>query len=112
NPRLNRGGLTLEGLDVEHVTQAAEVWEKVIQKLRTGAMPPPGAPRPERPAYDNLATWLETELDRAAAARPNPGRPVVHRLNRVEYTNAIRDLLALDVDGRTLLPTDESGYGF
>ncbi|MBI4464008.1 MAG: DUF1592 domain-containing protein [Acidobacteria bacterium] len=69
-------------------------------------------PRPDKATYDSFATYLETELDRAATAHPNPGRPAIHRLNRAEYTNAIRDLLAVDIDGRSLLPTDDSGYGF
>ena len=112
NQQLRTGGLLLDQVDVEHVGEAAEVWERVVRKLRAGQMPPPGRPRPERAAYDGFATWLATELDRAAAARPNPGRPVVRRLNRLEYTNAIRELLALEIDGRALLPTDESGYGF
>jgi hypothetical protein len=75
-------------------------------------MPPAGLPRPDAASYDKLAASLETALDAAAAARPNPGRSVLHRLNRAEYTNAIRDLLALDIDGRSLLPADDSGYGF
>ena len=112
NERLRTGGLQLDRIDVGHVGAAAEVWEKVVRKLRAGQMPPPGRPRPAQAAYDGLASWLEAELDRAADARPNPGRPVVRRLNRLEYTNAVRDLLALEVDGRALLPTDESGYGF
>ena len=110
--RLRTGGLQLDRVDVGHVGEAAEIWEKVVRKLRAGQMPPAGRPRPAQAAYDGLAAWLETELDRAADARPNPGRPVVRRLNRLEYSNAIRDLLALEVDGRALLPTDESGYGF
>ena len=75
-------------------------------------MPPAGLPRPEPASYDRLAAWLESQLDAAFAAAPNPGRPVVHRLNRAEYTNAIRDLLGLEIDGRDLLPPDDSGYGF
>ena len=110
--RLRTGGLQLDRVDVGHVGEAAEIWEKVVRKLRAGQMPPAGRPRPVQAAYDGLAAWLETELDRAADARPNPGRPVVRRLNRLEYANAIRDLLALEVDSRALLPTDESGYGF
>ena len=72
-------------------------------------MPPPGMPRPDAQAYDELAAWLETSLDSVAMAEPNPGRPVVHRLNRAEYTNAVRDLLSLDIDGRDYLPADDSG---
>ena len=112
NERRKVAGLLLDKADLEHVSADAEVWEKVVRKLRAGAMPPPGAQRPEQAASDGFAAWLETTLDRAAAASPNPGRPAVHRLNRAEYTNAIRDLLAVDVDGRSLLPTDEAGYGF
>ena len=112
NEELKTAGLMLDRLDVERVGEGAETWEKVVRKLRSRAMPPAGRPRPDKTSYDRFGTWLETELDRAAEARPNPGRPVVRRLNRLEYTNTIRDLLALEVDGRALLPTDESGYGF
>ncbi len=102
----------LDELDVERIGEGTEIWEKVVRKIRSGAMPPAGAARPDKATYESFAGWLETALDRAADVRPNPGRPVVRRLNRLEYTNAIRDLLALEVDGRALLPTDESGYGF
>jgi hypothetical protein len=112
NERLRTANLSLDKADVENPSAGAEVWEKVVRKLRTRAMPPAGAPRPEESSYDSLATYLETSLDRAAAARPNPGRPAVHRLNRAEYTNAIHDLLALDLDSASLLPGDDSGYGF
>ena len=90
----------------------AEAWEKVVKKLRAGTMPPQGAPRPDEATQAALVTWLETTIDRASAARPNPGRPALHRLNRAEYQNAIRDLLALDVDAAALLPPDDSSYGF
>jgi mono/diheme cytochrome c family protein len=112
NQRLKTAGLALDQVDVARVGDTAEVWEKVVRKVRSGAMPPAAAPRPDKAAHDAFLAWLEAELDRAADAEPNPGRPVVRRLNRLEYTNAIRDLLALEVDGRALLPTDESGYGF
>jgi uncharacterized protein DUF1592/uncharacterized protein DUF1588/uncharacterized protein DUF1587/uncharacterized protein DUF1585/uncharacterized protein DUF1595 len=112
NERLKTAGLMLDTLNLDRLSEAPDVWEKVVRKLRTQAMPPAGLPRPDKRTYDTFATWLETELDRAAATTPNPGRPVVHRLNRAEYTNAIRDLLGLDVDGRTLLPADDSAYGF
>src|SRR5262249_39655197 len=106
-------GLMLDHADVRNVSGNAEVWEKVVRKLRTGAMPPAGLPRPDKATYGSLATYLETELDRHASANPNPGRPAtVHRLNRAEYTNAIRDLLGIEIDGRALLPPDDSGYGF
>ena len=106
------GGLALDHLDVSDVPAGAEIWEKVVIKLRAGMMPPAGRPRPAREVTDGLVSWLETTLDRAAAVNPDPGRPLVHRLNRVEYANAIRDLLALDVDSATLLPIDDSSYGF
>ena len=105
-------GLSLAALDTNRVGESAEAWEKVVAKLRSRAMPPAGLPRPDAGSYDRLAASLEAVLDAAAAARPNPGRSVLHRLNRAEYTNAIRDLLALDIDGRSLLPADDSGYGF
>jgi hypothetical protein len=102
----------LDKQDLENVPAGAEVWEKVIRKLRTRAMPPAGAPRPDEAAYDAVAQYLETTLDRVAEARPNPGRPAVHRLNRTEYTNAVRDLIALEIDADSLLPGDDSSYGF
>ena len=77
---------------------APKTWEKVVRKLRSGDMPPPGRRRPDKPTLDAFATWLETELDREAAAHPNPGRPADHRLNQFEYGNAVRDLLALEID--------------
>src|SRR5438105_2029581 len=112
NEQLHTAGLVLSKMDVANVPAGAEVWEKVIGKLRTGAMPPAGMPRPEKATYDAFATYLETELDGAAAAKPNPGRVAVHRLNRAEYTNAVRDLLATEIDVQSLLPVDDSGYGF
>ena len=112
--RLRTAGLSLEALDAVHVADGAEVWEEVIRKLRSGAMPPPGRPRPERAVVEDVLAWLETELDRAAARDPNPGRTdSVHRLNRAEYQNAVRDLLALDVDVTSLLPADSADeHGF
>jgi cytochrome c5 len=107
NEKLKTAGLMLDQIDVERVGDQAEAWEKVARKLRTQEMPPPGRPRPDQATYGRVATWVETALDEAAAARPNPGRVPVHRLNRNEYTNAIRDLLALDLDGRSLLSADE-----
>ena len=90
----------------------AQTWERVLRKVRSGEMPPPGLPRPEPAESAALTAWIEAELDRAAAAKPNPGRPAIHRLNRAEYSNAIRDLLALDIDPGSSLPADDSGYGF
>ena len=97
---------------VGHNLNEIGVWEKVVLKLRAREMPPPEMPRPDSQAYDRLAAWLETSLDDAAAVNPNPGQPVIRRLNRAEYTNAVRDLLALEIDGREYLPADDSGYGF
>ena len=112
NEKLSTAGLAFQALDVARPSAHAEKWELVIRKLRTGTMPPPGLPRPDQATYDAVASWLETEIDRAAAARPNPGRSnTVHRLNRTEYNNAIRDLFALDMDVRPLLPGDETADG-
>ena len=113
NQRLQTGGLALDNIDVSKVAEDAEVWEKVVRKLRGGLMPPAGRPRPEKAAYDGFAAWLETEVDTAAAIDPNPGRTeAVHRLNRRQYHNVIRDLLALDIDVIDLLPADDTSYGF
>ena len=112
NERLRTAGLTLDTADIDAVSRNAEVWEKVVRKLRASAMPPAGMPRPEPAAYDAFATYLETELDRAAEANPDPGETGSQRLNRTEYVNAIRDLLAVEVDGESLLPADDSRYGF
>ena len=82
-------------------------------QLRSRAMPPSSMPRPDNATYDAVATWLETELDRAAVARPNPGRPAdLHRLNRTEYANAVRDLLGVEIDAASMLPPDAQAYGF
>ena len=110
--RLKAGDLSFEGLAVESAAAHADSWERVVRKLRIGAMPPQGARRPDQPVLDGLATWLEDTLDRAAAERPNPGRPALHRLNRTEYANAVRDLLGLDVDVSSLLPPDNAAFGF
>jgi hypothetical protein len=100
-------------MDVEHVGTDQEGWEKVVRKLRAGTMPPVGRSRPDRATQNGFIAWLETALDRAATARPNPGRPAIHRLNRTEYGNAIRDLLSLEIDGRALLPADDTDeHGF
>src|SRR5436190_17933622 len=112
NQRLKTAGLALDALDFDHVSANAEIWEKVIGKLRAGSMPPPGRPRPDAATARALAISLEQEIDRAWAVHPNPGRIVaVHRLNRAEYNNAIRDLLALDIDVKPLLPGDETADG-
>jgi len=108
----NAGGMSLEKLDFDKVGQDAAVWERVVRKVRTGMMPPSGQPRPSRANLDSFATELETRLDKAAAASPNVGSPVLHRLNRTEYANVIRDLLGIDVDVSTMLPSDDSNEGF
>jgi Protein of unknown function (DUF1592)/Protein of unknown function (DUF1588)/Protein of unknown function (DUF1587)/Protein of unknown function (DUF1585)/Protein of unknown function (DUF1595)/Planctomycete cytochrome C len=111
--RVKTAGLSLQSLTLANVPEHAEVWEKVARKLRSGEMPPATVrSRPDARIAAELATFLETTLDRAAIAHPNPGRAPVHRLNRAEYSNAIRDLLAVDVRPGEWLPVDDSGYGF
>src|ERR1700685_2331391 len=112
NTKLQTGGLALDKLELDRARSNAETWEKVIRKIRAGMMPPAGAPRPDRHALDALAGAVEAALDRTAAANPNPGRAPPHRMNRGEDANAIRDLLAVDVDATTLLPADDSSNGF
>ncbi len=112
NDRLQTAGLSLETADLEQVSADAEIWEKVLIKLRTQEMPPPARPRPSAARYRAFASWLETAIDRAAAADPDPGRPTVRRLTRTEYANAVRDLLAVEIDGPALLPADEMAFGF
>src|SRR5215470_4241334 len=112
NQKSKTGGLSLQGLEFNDVGENAALWEKVLRKLRTGQMPPPGAPRPEASDVAPFVDWLEADLDRAARLDPNPGRPALHRLNRTEYSNAIRDLLAVDIKPGAALPVDDSGYGF
>ena len=110
--RLHTAGLVLEGIDVANLAAHAEVWERVITKLHARSMPPAGMPRPDVATYDAMAAALEGAIDRAWAANPNPGRiAAVHRLNRVEYNNAIRDLFALDIDVTSKLPGDETADG-
>ena len=105
--------LMLDKLNIDAVAEHPEVWEKVARKVRSGAMPPVSMPRPDAATLRQWVESLETALDRAAAAAPQVGRPApVHRLNRAEYANAVRDLLGLEVEGRELLPADDSGYGF
>ena len=113
NQKLKTAGLMLDKADVASPGAAGEIWEKVVRKLRTSTMPPPNMPQPSTEDRRALLSWLETSLDQAAAAKPNPGRTdTLRRLNRTEYQNAIRDLLLLDIDTTSLLPPDESGHGF
>jgi len=108
NERLKIAGLMLDKADIDHAGSRAEIWEKVLRKLHTREMPPPGRPRPDSATYTAMSAALEKMLDDTATANPNPGRVAVHRLNRKEYTNAIRDLLALQIDGKSLLSADEA----
>jgi Protein of unknown function (DUF1592)/Protein of unknown function (DUF1587)/Protein of unknown function (DUF1595)/Protein of unknown function (DUF1588)/Planctomycete cytochrome C len=110
NQRLKTAGLALDRLDPDNVSADREVWEKVVRKLRLGVMPPVGAPRPDRAVYDRLIDGVEQALD--SSARRTAGRPLLHRLNRTEYANAIRDLLGLDVEVASLLPPDDAAFGF
>jgi mono/diheme cytochrome c family protein len=118
NPRLKTAGLVIDPSDLAQPGAHAEQWEKVVQKLRSSTMPPAGAPRPDETTYEAVATYLETGLDLAAAAKPNPGAlPLLHRLSRTEYENAIRDLVAIDalpkeMDYSLLLPSDNISSGF
>ena len=113
NDRAKTGGLSLEQLSVASVGDRPDVWEKVVQKVQANLMPPPGRPRPDRASLKNLVASLETSLDRASDLRPDPGRTeALHRLNRAEYRNAVRDLLALDIDVSSMLPADDVSYGF
>lgn len=105
-------GVLLDRADLNRIADDPALWERVIRKLRTGGMPPEGAPRPDRATQDALAGFIEASLDRAALDRPDPGRASIHRLNRAEYANAIRDLLSLEVDAAALLPPDDSANGF
>jgi mono/diheme cytochrome c family protein len=113
NERLKTADLRLDQIDVANPGAKPDVWEKVLRKVHTGTMPPPNMPQLSKEDRRALLTYLETSLDAASAASPNPGRTeTLRRLNRTEYQNAIRDLLELDIDGAALLPPDESGYGF
>src|SRR5688500_1986583 len=118
NERLKSGGFVIDPAAVTNVSAAADRWEKVVRRVRTQSMPPPGAPGPDAAGYDRVATCLETELDRAETARPHLGKlPLTHRLSRTEYRNAVRDLLALDALPREvsvdyLLPPDNISSGF
>src|SRR6202451_1607589 len=113
NEKLKTAGLAFDRIDADSPYNSQETWEKVIVKLRSRAMPPPKLPRPDNATYDKVAAWLESEIDRAAAAHVNPGRAAsLHRLNRREYANAVRDLFAVEVDPKQILPPDEQAFGF
>ena len=112
NNRLKTANFSIENADLAAIGEHAELWEKVVRKLRAGVMPPPDVRRPPLDQYEGLRDFLEAELDRNAAARPYPGAVVLHRLNRTEYGNAVRDLLDLSVDVTSLLPPDDAAHGF
>ena len=112
NDRAKVANFSLQSADPAAAGEHPEIWERVIRKMRAGMMPPPGLPRPPLAQYEGVRDWLEAEMDRKAAQRPNPGSVVLHRLNRTEYKNAIRDLLDLEIDVATLLPPDDSARGF
>ena len=105
-------GVVLDRADLNRIADDPALWEKVVKKLQTGTMPPDGMPKPDQATHDALLGFIESRLDRAALDRPSPGRPTVHRLNRAEYANSIRDLLELDVDAASMLPPDDSANGF
>jgi hypothetical protein len=107
-----RADVNLEGLNLAKLDEQGTVWEKLLGKLRSREMPPPGMPRPDDATYEALIKSIEAERDRVAEIRPNPGRPTLHRLNRAEYANAVRDLLGIEIDVADLLPADDIGYGF
>jgi cytochrome c551/c552 len=112
NENLKTAGVSVQSLDPANVGQAPDTWEKVLRKVTTGQMPPARLPRPPASAALAFTKWLELDLDNSAAAHPNPGAPTIHRLNRAEYSNSIRDLLALDIKPGSKLPADDTGYGF
>jgi hypothetical protein len=105
-------GLNLQALDDGNLDQNGATWEKLLLKLRNREMPPAGLPRPDEARYEALVRYIEGERDRLVDAKPNPGRLTIHRLNRTEYANAIRDLLGIEIDVSELLPADDIGYGF
>src|SRR5258706_11128707 len=105
-------GLHLDTFDISNLETNGATWEKLARKLRNREMPRADMRRPDETTYKALVEYIETGRDRLAEAKPNPGRPTLHRLNRTEYGNAVRDLLALEIDVADLLPADDIGYGF
>ncbi|HJT86410.1 MAG TPA: DUF1592 domain-containing protein [Bryobacteraceae bacterium] len=112
NDKVKTGGLSLESADLSRVGEKPELWEKVVRKLRAGLMPPPGMRRPDWESYQGLAVWLEDQLDRSATGKINPGAMGIHRLNRIEYADAVHDLLNVEINPADLLPVDDSSDGF
>ena len=112
NPGLKSGGISLRDIDLSNIPTNADTLEKVLRKLHSGEMPPPGMPRPDAKTSADFTRWLASALDQSAAVHVNPGRATIHRLNRAEYSNAVRDLLGLDINAGAMLPQDDTGYGF
>ncbi|HWF10118.1 MAG TPA: DUF1587 domain-containing protein, partial [Bryobacteraceae bacterium] len=112
NSKLKTANLAFDAMDLAHPEKNAIVWERAIRKLRGGMMPPPGMPRPPLETVNSFATYLEDSLDKASAANFNPGSVRIHRLNRAEYSNALRDIFGIEVDAAPLLPTDDISDGF
>ena len=112
NDALLTAGLSLQHVGLDNVPEGAETWEKVLRRLKVRSMPPSGVPRPDPATYDAFARHLETSLDEFASAAPHPGRPAIRRLNRNEYLNAVRDLLAVRISDDTILPADDTMFGF
>lgn len=112
NDKLKTAGVSLEGLDISKAGEDSAVWEKVLRKVASSQMPPAGLPHPDAAAAKAFTTYLQSNLDQYAVTHPDPGHPVIHRLNRAEYSNTIRDLFALDINAGANLPADDSGYGF
>ena len=112
NDKLKTAGVSLTSVHTADAAASAATLERVLRKVRTGEMPPLGLPKPDDAARASFVSYVEAQLDRVSAAKPNPGAPAIHRLNRAEYSNAVRDLLALDLDHSASLPADDSGYGF
>ena len=112
NQQLKTAGIEFDTMDLARAGDGAPVWEKVVRQLRTGMMPPEGMPRPPEEDRSAFSSWLESALDLAAETDPDPGRPAAYRLTRTQYANAIRDFLALEIDGPSLLPPDDPAFGF
>src|SRR5580698_7885715 len=111
NQKAKTANLTFDTMDLAQVGKDAEVWERAVRKLRGGMMPPPGMPRPDLATVNSFVTFLEASLDKAALESPNPGTVSLHRLNRAEYANAMKDVLGVDVDAAALLPRDDISDG-
>ncbi len=112
NDALRTAGLSLQGVDASNVGEDAEIWEKVLRKLKARSMPPSGMPRPDDSTYQSMASYITTSLDSLAMTDPRPGGPTIRRLNKTEYINIVRDLFAIEITNDTILPSDDTMYGF